>query len=61
VMSNLRCRRRRLLATIDCNDSRSYVVPDAFTYRSSLRTRWFTTGLKLGAVPSCDTFSAAQL
>jgi hypothetical protein len=42
--------------------SQGYVVPDAFTHGSSAqRTRWFTTGLKSGTVPSCDTFSAAQL
>jgi hypothetical protein len=42
--------------------SQGYVVPDAFTHGSSeQRTRWFTTGLKSGTVPSCDTFGAAKL
>ncbi len=42
--------------------SQGYVVPDAFTHGSSAqRTRWFMTGLKSGALESCDTFGAAQL
>jgi hypothetical protein len=42
--------------------TQGYVVPDAFTHGSSQqRTRWFTTGLKSGAVASCDTFQAARL
>jgi len=42
--------------------SRGYVVPDAFTHGSSAqRQRWFTTGLKDGKVSSCNTFSATQL
>ena len=39
-----------------------YVVPDSFTHGSSAqRTRWFSNGLKSGAVSSCNTFEAAQL
>lgn len=42
--------------------SRGYVVPDAFTHGSSAqRQRWFTIGLKQGKVSACNTFSAAQL
>jgi hypothetical protein len=42
--------------------SRGYVVPDAFTHGSSAqRQRWFTTGLKDGKVSSCNTFSATAL
>ncbi len=42
--------------------SRGYVVPDAFTHGSSAqRQRWFTTGLKEGKVSACNTFAAAQL
>ena len=42
--------------------SRGYVVPDAFTHGSSAqRQRWFTTGLKEGKVSSCNTFNAPQL
>src|SRR5512139_2694861 len=42
--------------------SRGYVVPDAFTHGSSAqRQRWFTTGLKEGKVSSCNTFAAASL
>jgi predicted metalloprotease len=42
--------------------SRGYVVPDAFTHGSSAqRQRWFTTGLKEGKVASCNTFAAATL
>jgi predicted metalloprotease len=34
-----------------------YVVPDAFTHGSSeQRVRWFTAGLKNGAVSACNTF-----
>ncbi len=41
--------------------SRGYVVPDAFTHGSSAqRQRWFTTGLKEGKVSSCNTFAAAS-
>jgi len=39
-----------------------YVVPDAFTHGTSAqRVRWFMTGLKSGAVGSCDTFRAEQI
>jgi uncharacterized protein len=42
--------------------TQGYVVPDAFTHGSSAqRVRWFTTGLKSGAISSCNTFEAAQL
>jgi hypothetical protein len=42
--------------------SRGYVVPDAFTHGSSAqRQRWFTIGLKDGKVSSCNTFSATSL
>jgi predicted metalloprotease len=42
--------------------TQGYVIPDAFTHGSSAqRTRWFMTGLKSGALDSCDTFGAAQL
>jgi predicted metalloprotease len=42
--------------------SRGYVVPDAFTHGSSAqRQRWFTTGLKEGKVSACNTFAAASL
>jgi hypothetical protein len=42
--------------------SKGYVVPDAFTHGSSAqRQRWFTTGLKEGKVSACNTFTAASL
>ena len=42
--------------------SRGYVVPDAFTHGTSAqRRRWFTTGLKEGKLSACDTFAAASL
>ena len=42
--------------------SRGYVVPDAFTHGSSAqRQRWFTAGLKEGKVSACNTFSASSL
>lgn len=43
--------------------SKGYVVPDAFTHGSSAqRQRWFTAGLKEGKVSACNTFAAgAQL
>ena len=42
--------------------SRGFVVPDAFTHGSSAqRQRWFTTGLKEGKVSSCNTFAASSL
>ncbi len=38
------------------------VVPESFTHGSSAqRQRWFSTGLKGGAVKGCDTFSARTL
>ena len=41
--------------------AQGYVVPDAFTHGSSQqRTLWFTTGLKSGALSSCDTFATTQ-
>ena len=42
--------------------SKGYVVPDAFTHGSSAqRQRWFTTGLKEGKVSACNTFAASSL
>jgi len=42
--------------------TQGYVVPDAFTHGTSAqRVRWFMTGLKSGAVDSCDTFRAEQI
>ena len=42
--------------------SKGYVVPDAFTHGSSAqRQRWFTVGLKEGKVAACNTFAAASL
>lgn len=42
--------------------SKGFVVPDAFTHGSSAqRQRWFTTGLKEGKVSACNTFAAAAL
>jgi len=41
--------------------TQGYVVPDAFTHGTSAqRTQWFITGLKSGALASCDTFASAQ-
>lgn len=41
--------------------TQGYVVPDAFTHGTSQqRTQWFITGLKSGALTSCDTFANAQ-
>jgi uncharacterized protein len=41
--------------------AQGYVVPDSFTHGSSQqRTQWFTSGLKSGAVSSCDTFANAK-
>jgi uncharacterized protein len=38
--------------------SRGYVVPDAFTHGSSAqRQRWFMTGLREGKVSACNTFT----
>ncbi len=38
--------------------SRGYVVPDAFTHGSSAqRQRWFMIGLKEGKVSACNTFT----
>jgi predicted metalloprotease len=43
-------------------ESRGYVVPDAFTHGSSAqRMRWFQAGLDSGDVGACDTFHAAVL
>jgi hypothetical protein len=43
-------------------ESRGYVVPDAFTHGSSAqRMRWFQAGLDSGDVGACDTFNAAVL
>jgi uncharacterized protein len=42
--------------------SQGRVVPDSFTHGSAeQRQRWFNTGLKSGAVASCNTFAATQL
>ncbi len=42
-------------------ETQGYVVPDAFTHGSSQqRTQWFNTGLKSGALSSCDTFATAR-
>jgi predicted metalloprotease len=42
--------------------SRGVVVPDSFTHGSSeQRVRWFSKGLKSGAVNDCDTFGARTL
>jgi uncharacterized protein len=42
-------------------EAQGYVVPDAFTHGTSQqRTQWFITGLKSGALASCDTFASAQ-
>ena len=42
--------------------TQGYVVPDAFTHGTSAqRVRWFMTGLKSGAVGTCDTFRAEQI
>jgi predicted metalloprotease len=42
--------------------AQGYVVPDAFTHGSAdQRSRWFTTGLKTGALDACNTFTATQL
>jgi hypothetical protein len=42
--------------------ARGHVVPDSFTHGTSeQRQRWFTTGLKSGTVPSCNTFAATKL
>ena len=41
--------------------SQGYAVPDSFTHGTSeQRVRWLTTGLKSGAVQSCDTFAAQE-
>ena len=41
--------------------TQGYVVPDAFTHGTSAqRVRWFMTGLKSGAVGSCDTFAPSK-
>src|SRR5664280_3641412 len=42
--------------------SKGYVVPDAFTHGSSAqRQRWFTVGLKDGKVSVCNTFASSSL
>ena len=42
--------------------SQGHVVPDSFTHGSAeQRQRWFTAGMRSGAVASCNTFAAAQL
>jgi len=42
--------------------ARGTVVPDSFTHGTSeQRQRWFSIGLKNGAVASCNTFRATQL
>ena len=42
--------------------SRGYVVPDAFTHGTSAqRQRWFTAGIKEGKVSACNTFAASSL
>ena len=42
--------------------SRGYVVPDAFTHGSSKqRVRWFMNGFKGGTLESCNTFAAPSL
>jgi predicted metalloprotease len=42
--------------------SRGYVVPDAFTHGTSeQRQRWFTAGLKDGKVSDCNTFASSSL
>jgi uncharacterized protein len=42
--------------------SRGYVVPDAFTHGTSeQRKRWFMIGFNEGKVSACNTFEAAQL
>ena len=63
VMLRLPCRPLRQSEMIVCNDGlKGYVVPDAFTHGTSAqRVRWFMTGLKSGAVGSCDTFRAEQI
>jgi len=38
------------------------VVPESFTHGTSAqRQRWFSTGLKVGTVKACDTFSGRDL
>jgi uncharacterized protein len=42
--------------------AQGYAVPDSFTHGTAeQRSRWFATGLKGGALESCDTFSASPL
>jgi uncharacterized protein len=39
--------------------AQGYVVPDSFTHGTSAqRSQWFMSGLKSGAVASCDTFQS---
>jgi uncharacterized protein len=43
-------------------ESRGYVVPDAFTHGTSeQRKRWFMMGFNEGKISACNTFQAAQL
>jgi uncharacterized protein len=43
-------------------ESRGYVVPDAFTHGTSeQRKRWFLIGFNEGNVAACNTFQTAQL
>lgn len=42
--------------------AKGYISPESFTHgSSSQRMRWFTRGLKMGELSSCDTFSVSQL
>ncbi|MDD4270253.1 MAG: zinc metallopeptidase [Pirellulales bacterium] len=43
-------------------ESQGFVVPESFTHGSSeQRARWFTKGLKTGAIDAGDTFAAERL
>ena len=42
--------------------AQGYIVPDSFTHGTSQqRMRWFATGIKIGDLNQCDTFSASNL
>lgn len=42
--------------------AQGYAVPDSFTHGTSAqRMRWFNSGLTLGDVNKCDTFSASRV